>query len=73
MRTTRTVPAGTRGNSLPLIYVEETWISDQYGMILRSIHDDPVLGKSTYEVTNFVPGEPDTSLFHPPADYTLKN
>ena len=72
MRTTRTVPAGMQGNSLPLRYVEETWISDQYGMILRRIDDDPVLGKSTYEVTNFSPGEPDASLLLPPADYTLK-
>jgi len=72
MRITRTQPAGAWGNSLPLIYVEEKWVSDQYSMILKDIMDDPVLGSSTYEVTNFTAGEPDASLFQPPADYEVK-
>jgi hypothetical protein len=71
-RTTRTTAAGAEGNSLPLAYVEEKWVSDAYGFILLDINDDPVLGKSTYEVTNFTPGEPDASLFQVPAGYAIK-
>jgi hypothetical protein len=72
MRVTRTVPAGTQGNSLPLAYVEEKWVSDAYGMVLLDIKDDPFFGKSTYEVTSFTAGEPDASLFQVPAGYTIK-
>jgi hypothetical protein len=72
MRVTRTVPAGTQGNSLPLAYVEEKWVSDAYGMVLLDIQDDPLYGKSTYEVTSFTAGEPDASLFQVPAGYTIK-
>lgn len=71
MRITRTSPAGMAGNTLPLAYVEEKWVSDQYRIVLLRINDDPLLGKSTYEVTSFIPGEPDVSLFQPPADYTI--
>jgi hypothetical protein len=71
MRITRTSPAGMQGNSLPLIYVEEKWVSDEYGMILLDTNDDPIFGKSTYEVTDFATGEPDASLFQPPADYKI--
>jgi hypothetical protein len=66
MRITRTSPAGMAGNLLSLAYVEEKWVSDQYGIILLDIKDDPIWGKSTYEVTNFTRAEPDASLFQPP-------
>jgi hypothetical protein len=72
IRITRTMPAGTQGNSLPLSYVEEKWVSDAYGMVVLDIKDDPFFGKSTYEVTSFTAGEPDASLFQVPAGYTIK-
>lgn len=71
MRITRTSPEGMVGNLRPLSYVEEKWVSDQYGIILLDIKDDPIWGKSTYEVTSFARGEPDSSLFQPPADYKM--
>jgi hypothetical protein len=71
LRITRTSPVGMLGNSLPLTYVEEKWISDEYGIIVLDINDDPILGKSTYEVNNFTRAEPDASLFQPPADYKV--
>lgn len=71
MRTTRTVAAGVEGNSMPLVFVDEVWISDQYGLVVRSAHDNPLFGKSTYEVTDFAAGEPDASAFRPPADYVV--
>lgn len=73
MRITRTTPSGMQGNSQPLTYVEEKWISDQYGIILLDIKDDPIFGKATYEVTNFTRAEPDASLFQPPADYKIED
>jgi hypothetical protein len=73
LRTTRTQPAGAWGNSLPIDYVEEKWISEQYGIILKYVVSNPVLGDTTYEVTSFTVGEPDASLFQPPADYEVKN
>jgi len=73
LKITRTWPAGAEGNSLPLVYVEEEWVSDRYGVILLDIKDDPIFGKSTYEVTNYAPTEPDASLFQPPADYKIED
>jgi len=73
LRITRTSPSGMVGNSLPLSYVEEKWVSDEYGIILLDINDDPIWGRSTYEVTNFTPVEPDASLFQPPADYKVED
>jgi len=70
-RITRTTPAGLQGNSLPLISVEEKWFSVRYGVVLQDTQSDPVFGETTYEVTDFAPGEPDASLFKPPADYKI--
>jgi hypothetical protein len=72
MRITRTQPPGMAGNSLPLIFVEEIWQSDDFGVYLLNITEDPIFGKSTYEVTSFTRDEPDASLFQPPADYEVK-
>lgn len=72
VRITRTLPPGSSGNSLPLTFVEERWNSDDYGIYLLDIQDDPQSGRSSYEVINFVPGEPDPSLFQPPADYKIE-
>jgi hypothetical protein len=73
MRITRTFPPGSLGNSLPLTYVEERWNSDDYGIYLLDILDDPQFGRTSYEVIDFTPGEPDASLFQPPADYKIEN
>ncbi len=71
-RTTRVIPAGSEGNDQPLTITDETWRSLEYGVILSSIHDDPRNGKSTREVTDFQPGEPDTALFKAPEGYTVR-
>jgi hypothetical protein len=71
MRITRILAVGMEGNSLPLTHVEEKWVSDDYGIILLDIQDDPMFGRSTYEVTDFTPGEPEASLFQLPADYKI--
>jgi hypothetical protein len=81
IRTTKTFPAGFLSSPLgrgllqdknrPFVEVEEAWISDQYHLILLDIINNEALGMSSYEVTNFTPGEPDPSLFQPPPDYTI--
>jgi len=79
MRITKTFPAGILNNSIgagllpdntrPFTEVEERWTSDQYRFILLDTINSEAAGMSSYEVTNFTPGEPDPSLFQPPADY----
>jgi hypothetical protein len=73
LRTTTTIPAGALGNDKPLVTTEESWMAKDLGMIvLRSIRNDPRNGKQTREVVNLKLGEPDSALFEPPADYTVK-
>jgi hypothetical protein len=72
MRVTRTSPVGMMGNSLPLSSVEEKWVSDQYSVILLDITDDPIFGKSSYEVTTFNAVEPDAAMFQPPAGFEVR-
>ena len=80
MRVTRTYPAGSLSNttaaahvdvSLPITEVEDIWTSNQYRVILLDIRNNDVLGTSSYEVTSFSPGEPDSSLFRFPAGYNM--
>ena len=70
-RTTVTTPAGAEGNSQPLVHTEETWMAPSLGMALRSISDDPRMGKSDREVVKLDLNNPDASLFQPPADYKV--
>jgi hypothetical protein len=72
-RTTQTIPAGEFGNALPIVVVTEQWVSAEYGIVMMGTEDDPRFGKTVYEVTDFVPGEPDASLFAPPADYKVRD
>lgn len=80
MRITKTFPAGILNNTSsaglpinqrPFTEVEERWTSDEYRMILLDITNNEATGISSYEVTSFTPGEPDASLFQPPANYEL--
>jgi hypothetical protein len=81
MRITKTFPAGILNNTSaaglpinqrPYTEVEERWTSDQYRMILLNITNNEATGTSSYEVTSFTPGEPDASLFQPPAGYSIQ-
>lgn len=70
-RTTRTIPAGEEGNELPLVITNERWTSKEFGLVLMGISDDPRRGRFTYEVEELTVGEPDASLFAPPAGYKI--
>jgi hypothetical protein len=71
-RVTRTVPAGTMGNVLPIQSVRETWVSADLkeAVMIKSV--DPRFGTRTTQLTNVNRSEPDPSLFQVPADYTVQ-
>jgi hypothetical protein len=71
-RITRTIPAGSIGNDLPIIITTETWYSPELKVLLMSKSVDPRMGESTYKLTNLIRAEPSASLFQIPADYTVK-
>ena len=73
-RVTRTYPAGSIGNSQELVRSDETWFSTTPGLsgiLVRQINDDAQMGKITREMVKFTPGDPDPSVFQPPADYEV--
>jgi uncharacterized protein DUF4412 len=71
-RVTRTIPAGTIGNSQALQTVRETWMSDDLKVPVKTSMTDPRMGTMTMELTNINRSQPDASLFQVPADYTVK-
>ena len=70
-RITRTIPAGAEGNSLPIVTVHETWMSDDLKVPVMVKTTDPRFGTSQSQLTNIVRAEPDPSLFQVPAGYTV--
>jgi hypothetical protein len=71
-RVTRTIPAGTIGNSQAIETVRETWMADDLKVPLMSKVADPRMGTTTMELTNVNRSQPDPSLFQIPSDYTVK-
>lgn len=72
-RTTRTVPVDYLGNDAPLVSTEERWVATDFHVVVRDVRDDPQIGKSTTELTEFTAGEPDASLFQTPSGYEVRN
>lgn len=70
-RITATTPAGAQGNDEPLVSTTEMWMAPSLGLTLRSISDDPRMGKSDREVVSLELNDPDPSIFQPPAGYQL--
>jgi hypothetical protein len=73
VRTTRIIPAGQIGNDQAITIVDEKWFSTEYGLIMLSTSNDPRSGKSTREVTDFQPGDPDPALFQAPQGYSVRD
>jgi hypothetical protein len=73
-RTTTTIPAGQMGNDQPIVSTYETWQSKGlgFGLVLRSVRDDPRTGTETREIVSLTQGEPDPALFQPPDGYEVK-
>jgi hypothetical protein len=56
---------------MPLTVMSETWTTKDH-IVMRWINDDPRRGRTTMEVEEFIPGEPDASLFAPPEGYKIR-
>lgn len=65
-RETRTIPAGTAGNSQVIQTVHERWYSSELQVPIREISSDPRTGTTSSTLDNIVRAEPDPSLFTVP-------
>lgn len=72
-RTIETIPAGTIGNDTPIEIVSERWYSDELGMVIKTVRNDPMTGQNVYQLRNIRRGEPSPDLFQVPPDYTIKD
>lgn len=72
-RLTRTIPANTIGNQLPITEVTETWYSPELQMVVESKHSDPRFGETTLNIKNIQKGDPPADLFQVPSDYTVSD
>jgi hypothetical protein len=70
-RITTVSPVGSEGNDRPITAMHETWYSPELKRDVLYIHNDPRYGQTTTKLTNISRGEPDPSLFQPPADYQV--
>jgi hypothetical protein len=70
-RTTHTIPAGQIGNDKPITIVNEVWTSPDLKTIISSKRSDPRMGEQTFQLTNIVRAEPDSSLFTVPSDFRI--
>jgi hypothetical protein len=71
-RTTMTIPAGEIGNEQAIQIISEKWYSPELQVVVMTKHTDPLVGETTYKLTNISRSEPARSLFEVPADYTVK-
>jgi hypothetical protein len=71
-RTTTSWPVGSVGNDREIIATSETWFSKQLGVAVLTKSSDPRSGDITMKLTDISLAEPDSALFMPPADYTVK-
>jgi hypothetical protein len=70
-RYTRTIAAGQIGNDKPLTIVKEEWYSPDLQINVQIKHSDPLMGETTYTVTNIQRAAPNAALFSIPSDYTI--
>jgi hypothetical protein len=65
------VPAGQIGNEQPLSLTSELWYAPELGMVVLTRQSDPWMGETSTRLTHVRRGDPDSSLFDPPAGYRL--
>jgi hypothetical protein len=72
-RRTTTIPTGAEGNDEPLVITSDRWtaLTVGDGLLVREISDDPRHGKTTQELINLSPSEPDQTTFQPPEGYEI--
>lgn len=70
-RTTLTIPAGVFDNEREIEITLEQWYSPELQAVVLVRHNDPRFGETTYRLSGVVRGEPDRTLFDPPAGYKI--
>jgi hypothetical protein len=70
-RTVRTIPAGVLGNEKPITSTVEEWLSPDLEVPVQITQKSSIGGDVALNLTQLVRGEPDASLFGPPAGYTV--
>jgi hypothetical protein len=70
-RTTRTINAGTEGNSKAISSTHERWFSAELSIAVSETDSDPRFGTTTRTMTNLTRSEPDPSLFQVPSSYAV--
>jgi hypothetical protein len=72
-QTTRTIAAGQMGNTAPIQITSTRWYSPELSVDVSTETNDPQRGKSTTSLTNISRGEPASTLFEVPSNYTVVN
>jgi len=72
-RETVTIPAGQIGNERPIELITEIWTSPDLHTVVMRRHSDPRVGETVFRLTEIKRGEPDASLFQPPAGAKIKS
>jgi hypothetical protein len=70
-RVVRTFPAGVLGNEKPITSTVEEWFSSDLGVPVQVTQKSSIGGEISLNLTQVVRGEPDSTLFAPPAGYTV--
>jgi hypothetical protein len=71
-RITRTIPAGSEGNSQAIQTLRERWISAYLQVPLLEKSSDPRTGTTTNTLGNISRGDPDPGLFQVPTGFTTQ-
>jgi hypothetical protein len=72
-RRTTIIPARQDGNDRDIHIVEDAWTSPDLKVKMRSVTDDPRIGKTTTEVTELERSAPARELFQIPPDYKVND
>jgi hypothetical protein len=71
-RVVRTIPSGVLGNDKPITSTRDEWLSPDLGVVVQITEKSSIGGEVTLNLSNLVRGEPDSALFVPPANFTLR-
>jgi hypothetical protein len=70
-RFTTTIQPGEIGNDAIIVSTSESWVSTEFGLVVRQESDDPRTGKRTRELVEFSQSDPDPATFLPPEGYEV--
>jgi hypothetical protein len=68
MRNVETIEQGAIGNDRAIQIVNESWFSEELGMMVYSKRSDPRTGEETFRLMNIRRGDPPAYLFQAPAE-----